>query len=117
MKKVFYLKTCSTCKRILNEVDTTGFELREVKGENITKEELHELRKHVDSYNDLINRRGRFYAQNDLKNKNLSDAEWEELLLQEYSLLKRPVFIDGDLFYAGNSKKTVEQLKEKFGEK
>ncbi len=117
MNKIFYLKTCSTCKRILNEVDTSGFELREVKGENVSKEELKALRERVDSYSELINRRGRFYAQNDLKNKNLTDAEWEELLLQEYSLLKRPIFITDDLFFAGNAKKTVEQLKQTFGEK
>lgn len=117
MKKIFYLKTCNTCKRILNEVDTSGFELREVKGKIISKDELRELRKRVDSYSDLINRRGRFYTQNDLKNKNLTDAEWEELLLQEYSLLKRPVFVTDDLFFAGNAKKTVEQLKNTFGEK
>ena len=45
MKKVFYLKTCSTCKRIMSEFDLTDWEIRELKSENVTSEELQEMYK------------------------------------------------------------------------
>ena len=38
MKKVFYLNTCDTCRKILAQFDLTGWELREIKKEPITKE-------------------------------------------------------------------------------
>lgn len=31
MKKVFYLNTCDTCRKILAQFDLTGWELREIK--------------------------------------------------------------------------------------
>jgi len=40
----------------------------------------------------------------------------EQYILKEYTFLKRPIFIDGDLVFIGNSKKLIESLKAHFGE-
>ena len=45
MKKVFYLKTCDTCRKILGQYDTRDWELREIKMNPITAEEVEELRR------------------------------------------------------------------------
>ena len=37
MKKVYFLKTCDTCRRILKEVNTTGFTEQEIKTNPINK--------------------------------------------------------------------------------
>ena len=44
MKKVFFLKTCDTCKRIMKEFDFTGFDLHEIKSTAITAEELEDMK-------------------------------------------------------------------------
>ena len=111
MKKIFYLKTCDTCKRILKEFDLNDFELREIKSKPITEKELKELRSLTDSYESLLNKRAQIYKRDKLKDKNLSEQEIEKLILSEYTLLKRPVFQFTDRIFIGNSKSTIEELK------
>ena len=115
MKKVYFLQTCDTCKRILKEVNTEGFEKREIKSNPISDDELAEMYALSNSYEDLFNKRARLYASKGLKNKNLSESDFKKYLLEEYTFLKRPVFlVDGEIFI-GNSKKVIEKLKEKIG--
>jgi arsenate reductase len=112
MKKIFYLKTCDTCKRILKEFDLQGFELREIKSNPIDEKELNELRTLTDSYDSLLNKRAQIYKREKLKDKNLKEEEIKELILSEYTLLKRPVFQFPGRVFVGNSKSTIESLKE-----
>jgi arsenate reductase len=115
MKKVYFLQTCDTCKRILKEVNTDGFEHQEIKSNNITETQLAEMYTLSGSYEALFNKRARLYKSMDLKNKNLSEEDYKKYLLQEYTFLKRPVFIIDNAIFIGNSKKVVEQVKEKIG--
>lgn len=116
MKKVLYLSTCNTCKRIISEVNTEGFTLQDTKKEPATEEYIEFLRQHVDSYKDLINRRAQLWQKRGLKDQNLSEDDFKGLLLEHYSFIKRPIFIDGDHVFIGNSKKIVNALKSHLGE-
>jgi len=51
----------------------------------------------------------------DLKNQNLTEADYRQYILDQYTFLKRPVFLVDDEIFIGNSKKEVEKLKEKIG--
>jgi arsenate reductase len=115
MKKVYFLQTCDTCKRILKEVNTEGFELQEIKSNNVNESQLAEMYALSNSYEALFNKRARLYKSMDLKNKNLSEEDYKKYLLKEYTFLKRPVFIIDNEIFIGNSKKVVEQVKEKIG--
>ena len=116
MKKVLYLSTCNTCKRIISEVNTEGFELQDTKKTPATKEDIEFLIQHVDTYEDLINRRAQLWQKRGLKNQNLSEDDFKALLLEHYSFIKRPIFIDGEKVFIGNSKKVVNALKSHLGE-
>lgn len=116
MKKILYLSTCNTCKRIISEVNTDGFSLQDTKKEPATAEDIEFLRQHVDSFEDLINRRAQLWQKRGLKNQNLSEKDYKALLLEHYSFIKRPIFIDGDQVFIGNSKKVVNALKSHLGE-
>ena len=115
MKKVYFLKTCDTCKRILKEVNTDGFELQEIKTNPINEAQLKEMYKLSDSYEALFNKRAKLYKAMDLKSKTISETDYKQYLLDEYTFLKRPVFIVGGEIFIGNSKKVVEALKLKIG--
>ena len=115
MKKVYFLKTCDTCKRILKEVNTTVFTEQEIKTNPINKEQLEEMFQLSKSYEALFNKRARLYASMDLKNKNLKEEDYKKYLLEEYTFLKRPVFIVEDEIFIGNSKKVVAAVKKKVG--
>ena len=115
MKKVYFLQTCDTCKRILKEVNTDGFELQNIKEYPVIAEQLEQMYAISKSYESLFNKRARLYNSLGLKDKNLSETDYKNYLLKEYTFLKRPVFmVDGEIFI-GNSKKVIENLKEKIG--
>jgi arsenate reductase len=115
MKKVYFLQTCDTCRRILKEVNTDGFERQEIKANNITATQLEEMYTLSGSYEALFNKRAKLYKSMDLKNQVLSETDYRQFLLDEYTFLKRPVFIVDKEIFIGNSKKIVAELKEKIG--
>lgn len=113
MKKVYFLQTCDTCRRILKEVNLEGFERQEVKANPVTANQLEEMYKLSGSYEALFNRRAKLYISMDLKNQELSETDYKQFLLQEYTFLKRPVFILDNEIFIGNSKKIIASLKER----
>jgi len=52
------------------------------------------------------------YRERDLKNQELSEQDYRQFILEEYTFLKRPVFVVDDEIFIGNSKKVIENLKE-----
>ena len=115
MKKGYFLQTCDTCKRILKEVNTDGFELQEIRSNPVNAQQLEEMHQLSGSYEDLFNKRARLYKSMDLKSKNISEAAYRQYILEEYTFLKRPVFIVENEIFIGNSKSVVEALKLKIG--
>lgn len=112
MKKIYYLSTCDTCKRILKEIDApSSFELQDIKKEPLTEEQLEELKKLSGSYEKLFSKRARLYKERDLKNKVLTKDDYKNLLLEHYTFLKRPVIVNGTEIFIGNAKSTVEAAK------
>jgi arsenate reductase-like glutaredoxin family protein len=113
MKKVYHLSTCSTCKRILKEVAPLGdFIQQDIKNDAITEAQLDEMKNLIGSYETLFSRRSRKYGEMGLAGKALTEEEIKQLILQEYTFLKRPVFIVDEKIFVGNSKKTVDALKK-----
>jgi arsenate reductase len=118
MKNTFlYLSTCSTCVRIIKELGIQDVDyLQDVKQHQITSEQLAFLYAHTKSYEALINKRGRVYAQLKKEGADFSEAVFKRLLEQEYSCLKRPILIWNNIVYLGNSKATVAQMKDTLDE-
>lgn len=113
MQKVYYLSTCDTCSRILKELDLpASFEHREIKENPITATELDELYALTDSYEALFNKRARLYRERGLNTQDLKEADFKDLLLDHYTFLKRPVILNDDQIFVGNSKKTVAAANE-----
>ncbi|PHR73634.1 MAG: arsenate reductase [Lutibacter sp.] len=113
MKKIYFLKTCDTCTRILKSINLEGFTIQEIKTEPITVAQLEEMHALSGSYESLFSRRAKKYKQMDLKNQELSEKDIRQLILDEYTFLKRPVIIVDSEIFIGNSKKNVEALIEK----
>ncbi len=117
MNAVFYLKTCSTCIRILKELNLPeSFNLIDIKSTPITTEQLEHMHHLSGSYEALFSKRAQLYKMYDLKNKNLGESEYKKYILEHYTFLKRPVIIVGDSIFIGNSKATVELAKQKIHE-
>ena len=117
MKKIYHLSTCTTCKKILKELDApSSFILQDIKLEQITGKQLDEMKKLSGSYEALFSKRAQLYKERDLKNKAISEELYKNLILEHYTFLKRPVVINNDKIFIGNAKKTVEAAKKSVDE-
>ncbi|HUQ65081.1 MAG TPA: ArsC/Spx/MgsR family protein [Flavitalea sp.] len=114
MKKIYHLGNCTTCQRILKEInaDKKRFNFQEIKTESITAPQLDTLKELAGSYEALFSRRALKYKEWGLKDNNLSEKDYRDLILKEYTFLKRPVVINGKKIFIGSEKKTVDALKE-----
>jgi len=112
LKKIYYLKTCSTCTRIIKTLDLpSDFILQDIKNEPITETQLEELHKLSGSYEALFSKRAQLYKTLGLKDQNLTEKDFKKHILQHYTFLSRPVIIYNDQIFIGNSAKTVEAAK------
>ena len=112
MKKAYYLSSCSTCTKILKEVNDHHFQLQDIKFDAITEEQIDQMYQFTNSYEDLFSKRARKYKSMGLKDQNLKEEDFKNLILEEYTFLKRPVFLVGHEIFVGNSKKTIDALKK-----
>lgn len=117
MKKIYYLSTCNTCTRIINELNLSeGFQLQDIKTEPITNQQIEDMRALTDSYESLFSKRARLYKELGLKDKSLSEDDFKNYILEHYTFLKRPVILFNNQIFIGNSKKTVEAVKQNIDE-
>jgi arsenate reductase len=108
MKKIYHLKTCSTCAKILKSLpNTEGFEIQDIKTQPLTEAQLEELHKMAGSYEELFSRNATLYKERGLKDKQLTEADYKNLILEHYTFLKRPVIVSGNNIFIGNKPKTV----------
>lgn len=114
MKKIYHLGNCTTCQAIIKDtsIDKKGFEMQDIKFEKITAEQLDEMKKLAGSYEALFSRRAMKYKEWGLKDKNLTEKDYRQYILDEYTFLKRPVVIKGKDIFIGSEKKNVAALKE-----
>ncbi|MEC5158803.1 arsenate reductase family protein [Chryseobacterium sp. MP_3.2] len=111
MQKVFYLKTCGTCTKILKMFDLSDWELREIKSKPITAVELAEMYAFTNSYEALFSKKSTQIKAREIETKILKEEDFKNLILDHYSFLKRPVFVTDKEIFIGNDKKNIEQLK------
>ncbi|MEP3837252.1 MAG: ArsC/Spx/MgsR family protein [Algibacter sp.] len=112
MKKVYYLKTCSTCTRILKELNLpSDFILQDIKSDPITVSQIEAMEALSGSYEALFSKRAKLYKDMDLKNQDLTEKDFKHYILDHYTFLSRPVIIIDNQIFVGNSKKTIEKVK------
>lgn len=113
MKKVYYLSTCSTCKRIIADLQlkSKNFDFQDIKTNKITAEQLEQMHDLAGSYESLFSRRSMQFKARNLGSTTLTEADYKLLILDEYTFLKRPVVILNDQIFIGNAKKNLALLE------
>jgi arsenate reductase (glutaredoxin) len=114
MKKIYHLGNCTTCQAIIKEtkIDKAGFVMQDIKFEKITPAQIDAMKKMAGSYEALFSRRAMKYKEMGLKDKPLTEKDYRQLILDEYTFLKRPVVIINDKIFIGSEKKNVAELKK-----
>lgn len=88
-------------------MDTADYILQEIKSEPITVRQLDELFALTKNYEVLFSRSAKKYKEMDLKSQQLTEKDYRQLILDEYTFLKRPVIVNDNEVYVGNTKKRV----------
>tara|TARA_B110000046_G_scaffold34000_1_gene36668 strand:+ start:44555 stop:44857 length:303 start_codon:yes stop_codon:yes gene_type:complete len=90
----------------INEPDS--FQMQDIKTSPITLAQLEEMRELAGNYESLFSRKALIYRSMGFNEKKLGEDDYKKWILQEYTFLKRPVFIVDHKIFIGNSKKVVE---------
>jgi arsenate reductase len=114
MKKAFTLPACKTCQRIFDDLQPAqhGCDVVDIKAEGISAEDLDAMKSHAGSYEALFSRRAMKFRSMGLADKTLSEQDYRKLILEEYTFLKRPVFLTDDGVSAGSAKAEVSRARE-----
>ena len=113
MHKIYYLGACSTCARILKEwgKGIKDFEKQDVKTEALTPAQLDQMKALAGSYEALFSRVALKYRAWKLGEQKLTEKDYRDYILKEYTFLKRPVMINGKSIFVGNAPKVVAAAK------
>ena len=112
MKKIYYLKTCSTCQRIIKALSLSkDFKQQDLKTTPISSSDLEVLKSLSGSFEALFSKRAKLYKEMGLKNKMLQEADYRQYILKHYTFLKRPVLVIEDQIFVGNSPKIIAAAK------
>ncbi|MFM7309305.1 MAG: arsenate reductase family protein [Flavobacteriales bacterium] len=113
MKHIFHLATCSTNQRILKEwgKGMKGFAMQDIKTDPITEEQIDSMKALAGSYEALFSRVAMKYRALGLHEKKLTEKDYRKYILQEYTFLKRPVMVNGNQIFIGNTAKVVQAAK------
>lgn len=110
MRKIYYLKTCDTCKRILKSLpNTEGFAFQDIKEQPLTVAQLEAIHALTGSYEVLFSKRAKLYKERNMKDEVLTEADYKRYILEHYTFLNRPVIMLDDQVFVGNSPKVVAQ--------
>lgn len=110
----YYLSTCDTCRRIMKDLEIAKYPFRcqDIKTEKITPEQIDFLANRAGAYSLLFSRVARKYRELNLKNQQLSEMDYRNYILEDYTFLKRPVVVIGENIFIGNAANNIENIRK-----
>jgi arsenate reductase len=112
MKRIYHLSTCNTCQRIIKELNPSAdFELIDIKTQNIDAETLDWIHSKIGSYEALFSKRAMKFKSMGLNQMQLTENDYRNYMLEEYTFLKRPFIIYNDAVFIGNAAKEIARAK------
>ena len=109
--KIYYLASCSTCRKIIKSLPNSDrLEFHDIRENPITLKELEEMHSLSGSYEALFSKKAQLYKTLDLKNKALTEDDYKKYLLQHYTFLSRPVVIFIGEIFIGNTQPNILKL-------
>ena len=88
----YILNNCNTCQRIVKEVNWQG-PIQNIKEQNIDAKTLDFIAEQAGGYEQVFSRRAMKYRSLGLNEMELTEKDYKKYILEEYTFLKRPVFI------------------------
>ena len=96
----------------MDGLNLEDFQKQDIKVQPITVPQLEEMKSLAGSYEQLFSRKAMKYRAMGLHEQELKEEDYKRLILEEYTFLKRPVFIVDSKIFVGNSKKVIATLAD-----
>ena len=109
----YWLENCTTCqkaKKYLERHEIKDYEIRDIKNNPLTREEIVNLSAMLGGADDLFSRRAIKYREMKLSERELTEREMIDLMEGEYTFLKRPILVIGDKVIAGFFEKQFQDF-------
>ncbi len=109
----YWLPDCTTCQKAKRRLDyhrVAPTIFRDIKREPLDRSEISRLAALVGGAENLFSRRSVRYRELGLKDKMLSESEMLDLMANEYTFLKRPILVAGDLTITGFFEKEYDEF-------
>ncbi len=109
----YWLPNCSTCqkaKRRLERHNVKVSNFRDIKEEPLTREEIVNLAKTLGGAENLFSRRAVKYREMKLSERELSAEEMIDLMVSDYTFLKRPILVKNGSAMAGYFEKYFDRF-------
>lgn len=84
--------------------------MREIKSNPISEKEVDRLAQKAGSHESIFNKRARKYQSLNSENKPNTEDDYRQLLLSDYTFLKRPLLETQTRVIAGNSRTAIEEM-------
>lgn len=116
MLEVIGISNCNTIKKTKAWLDqkNISYAFRDVKKEPFSPNELADLVMKA-GLETLLNRQGRKWKMLGLSDKELSDNDLFEVLLEHQTMIKRPVLRYGEAVLVGFDEEAIERFLEEDG--
>lgn len=111
MLKVYGIKNCNKIRNTRKWLDerNVGYEFIDVKKTPIPAEKLADFTEKV-GLDTLINRRGMKWRQLGLADKNVSEQELFDQMLEHQTMIKRPLITKGEAIMVGYDEDALESF-------
>lgn len=115
MNEIYFygLPDCTTCQKALRRLDyhkVTNVKKRNIKEEPLNRAEVEKLVTMLGGAENLFSRRSIKYRELGLRDKTLSEAEMLDLIVSDYTFLKRPILVLNGKAVAGFFEKEYDEF-------
>ena len=110
MVKIYTTPSCSSCKKAKKWLDDHQIEYQEknIFAYPLTKSDIELMLKNTENgFDDIISRRSKYMLENNIDIDNLKVSELEQLIIDNPSILKRPIIVQDKKLQIGYNEEEI----------
>jgi len=115
MIKAYVYNSCTSCRRTDDVLKQSGvpYERREFFKQRFSRDELEDVLDRAGlAPRDVLSRRSRVYKERQLEDAQLTDDQLLDLMVEEPTLLRRPLVIRGERVIVGHNEPALREMIE-----
>ncbi len=104
MITIYTTSSCSSCRKAIQWMKDHNIPFKEknIFTQRLTIEDLRKILKNTENgFEDIISTRSKFFAENEIDLDSMHTKELEQLIIENPSILRRPIIVDEDRIQIG----------------